>query len=97
MVHALGVDPKNFFDFKRDWLFFQEGKVRQFLAVWLEKELDNALRSLESAPPADIGRLQGAALQIRKMKTLVDKKFCDEPLKEILAYLDSKERYNYGY
>ena len=91
-MNCLGIDPENFFDFKRDWLFFQESKVRQFIALWLEKELDLVQRALESVPPDELGHMQGAACQIRKMKNLVEKKFADEPLKEILAYLDSKER-----
>lgn len=91
MLNALGVDPKNLkFDFKNDWLFFQEGRVKKFLVVWLEREIHNAQNALENVAPADLGKAQGVLSQTRKLKNLVEKKFADDPLKDVLAYLESK-------
>lgn len=93
MLNALGIDPKNLeFDFKREWLFFQESRVKKFLAVWIEKEIASAYIALENVSPTELGKLQGAVSQLKKVKNLVEKKFVDEPMKDVLAFLESKER-----
>jgi hypothetical protein len=92
-LNALGIDSKNLeFDFRRDWLFFQDSRVKKFLVCWLQKELNEAHRVLENVVPADLGKAQGTVAQIKKMLNLVEKKFCDESLKEVLTYLDAEER-----
>jgi hypothetical protein len=91
-LNALGIDPALTHDFKREWLFFQSSPVKKFLVCWLEKELGDAHRVLENVAPEGFGKAQGIVVEIKKMLNLVELKFCDDPLKDLLAYLEKKER-----
>lgn len=90
-MNALGIDPKNLsFEFKRDWQQFQGSRVQKFLVFWLEKELKDSRSALENVTPADLGKAQGVVAQIKKVKNLLERPFCDEPLKEVVAFLESR-------
>lgn len=96
-MNALGVDPKNLeFDFKRDWNHFQSSRIKLFLVAYLQKELGNCQRAMESVSPAELGNAQGAAGQIRRMLNLVERPHCpDDAMKEVIAFLEKKDK-NYG-
>ena len=59
-MNVLDVDPKNLaYDFRRDWKLFQDGRVKKFLAAWLQKELKEARGALEYVAPENLGKSQG--------------------------------------
>ncbi len=92
-MNVLDIDLNNAYDFKRDWQIFQESRVKRFLMAWLLKELKGAYCVLENVAPPDLGKVQGSVIQIRKMLTLIEKRNCEDSLKETLAYLEiNKER-----
>lgn len=90
-MNELGIDGNNFYDFRRDWHLFAESRVQKFLVAWLQKELASQARILENVSPDDLGKTQGSIAAIRRMINMVERKHCEEPVKEVLAYLDKKE------
>ena len=90
-MNELGIDAGNLFDFRRDWLVFSGSRVQKFLVAWLQKELASQARILENVSPDDLGKTQGSIAAIRRMINMVERKHCEEPVKEVLAYLDKKE------
>ena len=90
-MNELGIDGNNFYDFRRDWHLFSESRVQKFLVAWLQKELASQARILENVSPDDLGKTQGSVAAIRRMINMVERKHCEEPVKEVLAYLDKKE------
>ena len=90
-MHELDIDAGNLYDFRRDWLLFTESRVKKFLVAWLQKELASQARILENVSPDDLGKTQGSVAAIRRMINMVERKHCEEPVKEVLAYLDKKE------
>ena len=90
-MHELDIDAGNLYDFRRDWLLFTESRVKKFLVAWLQKELASQARILENVSPDDLGKTQGSVAAIRRMINLVERRHCEEPVKEVLAFLDKKE------
>ena len=90
-MNELGIDGNNFYDFRRDWHLFAESRVQKFLVAWLQKELASQARILENVSPDDLGKTQGSVAAIRRMINMVERKHCEEPVKEVLAFLDKKE------
>ena len=90
-MNELGIDGNNFYDFRRDWLLFTESRVKKFLVAWLQKELASQARILENVSPDDLGKTQGSVAAIRRMINMVERRHCEEPVKEVLAFLDKKE------
>ena len=90
-MNELGIDGNNFYDFRRDWHLFSESRVQKFLVAWLQKELASQARILENVSPDDLGKTQGSVAAIRRMINMVERKHCEEPVKEVLAFLDKKE------
>ena len=90
-MNELGIDAGNLYDFRRDWHLFAESRVQKFLVAWLQKELASQARILENVSPDDLGKAQGSVAAIRRMINMVERKHCEEPVKEVLAYLDKKE------
>jgi hypothetical protein len=90
-MNELDIDGNNFYDFRRDWHLFSESRVQKFLVAWLQKELASQARILENVSPDDLGKTQGSVAAIRRMINMVERKHCEEPVKEVLAYLDKKE------
>lgn len=94
-MNALGIDPKNLeYDFKRDWNQFQSSRLKQFIIAWLQKEVRETWRVLESVSPADLGKAQGAMLEARKMLNLIERPHCpDDVMKEVVAFLEKTGKY----
>lgn len=90
-MNELGIDGNNFYDFRRDWHLFSESRVQKFLVAWLQKELASQARILENVSPDDLGKTQGSVAAIRRMINLVERRHCEEPVKEVIAFLDKKE------
>ena len=90
-MNELGIDGNNFYDFRRDWHLFAESRVQKFLVAWLQKELASQARILENVSPDDLGKTQGSVAAIRRMINMVERRHCEEPVKEVLAFLDKKE------
>ena len=90
-MHELDIDAGNLYDFRRDWLLFTESRVKKFLVAWLQKELASQARILENVSPDDLGKTQGSIAAIRRMINMVERRHCEEPVKEVLAFLDKKE------
>ena len=90
-MHELDIDAGNLYDFRRDWLLFTESRVKKFLVAWLQKELASQARILENVSPDDLRKAQGSIATIRRMINLVERRHCEEPVKEVLAFLDKKE------
>ena len=90
-MNELGIDGNNFYDFRRDWHLFSESRVQKFLVAWLQKELASQARILENVSPDDLGKAQGSVAAIRRMINLVERRHCEEPVKEVIAFLDKKE------
>ena len=90
-MNELGIDGNNFYDFRRDWHLFSESRVQKFLVAWLQKELASQARILENVSPDDLGKTQGSVAAIRRMINMVERRHCEEPVKEVLAFLDKKE------
>ena len=90
-MHELDIDAGNLYDFRRDWLLFTESRVKKFLVAWLQKELASQARILENVSPDDLGKTQGSVAAIRRMINMVERRHCEEPVKEVLAFLDKKE------
>ena len=90
-MNELGIDGNNFYDFRRDWHLFSESRVQKFLVAWLQKELASQARIIENVSPDDLGKTQGSVAAIRRMINMVERKHCEEPVKEVLAFLDKKE------
>ena len=90
-MNELGIDGNNFYDFRRDWHLFAESRVKKFLVAWLQKELASQARILENVSPDDLGKAQGSIATLRRVVNIVERKHCEEPVKEVLAYLDKKE------
>lgn len=96
-MNALGFDPKNLeFDFKRDWNGFQGSRMKLFLVAWLQKELRESWRVLESVSPADLGKSQGAIVEIKKMLNLIERPhYPDDVMKDVLTFIEKKDK-NYA-
>ena len=90
-MNELDIDGNNFYDFRRDWHLFSESRVQKFLVAWLQKELASQARILENVSPDDLGKTQGSVAAIRRMINMVERRHCEEPVKEVLAFLDKKE------
>jgi hypothetical protein len=90
-MNELDIDGNNFYDFRRDWHLFSESRVQKFLVAWLQKELASQARILENVSPDDLGKTQGSVAAIRRMINLVERRHCEEPVKEVIAFLDKKE------
>ena len=90
-MNELNIDADNFYDFRRDWHLFAESRVQKFLVAWLKKELASQARILENVSPDDLGKTQGSVAAIRRMINMVERRHCEEPVKEVLAFLDKKE------
>ena len=90
-MHELDIDAGNLYDFRRDWLLFTESRVKKFLVAWLQKELASQARILENVSPDDLGKTQGSVAAIRRMINMVERKHCEESVKEVIAFLDKKE------
>ena len=90
-MNELGIDGNNFYDFRRDWHLFSESRVQKFLVAWLQKELASQARILENVSPDDLGKTQGSVAAIRRMINMVERRHCEEPVKEVIAFLDKKE------
>ena len=90
-MHELDIDAGNLYDFRRDWLLFTESRVKKFLVAWLQKELASQARILENVSPDDLGKAQGSIATLRRVVNMVERRHCEEPVKEVLAYLDKKE------
>ena len=90
-MNELGIDAGNLYDFRRDWHLFAESRVQKFLVAWLQKELASQARILENVSPDDLGKTQGSVAAIRRMINMVERRHCEEPVKEVLAFLDKKE------
>ena len=90
-MHELDIDAGNLYDFRRDWLLFTESRVKKFLVAWLQKELASQARILENVSPDDLGKTQGSIAALRRVVSMIERKHCEEPVKEVLAFLDKKE------
>jgi hypothetical protein len=91
-MNALGIDPKNLgYEFRNDWRGFQTSRIKQFLVAWLQKELASQARILENVSPDDLRKAQGSIATLRRMINMVERRHCEEPVKEVLAFLDKKE------
>ena len=90
-MNELNIDAGNLYDFRRDWHLFAESRVQKFLVAWLQKELASQARILENVSPDDLRKAQGSIATLRRMINLVERRFCEEPVKEVLAFLDKKE------
>ena len=60
-MNDLGIDLENFkFDFARDWNFFRQGKVKRFLVMHLQHQIELWRTKLERAATLeDVKEAQG--------------------------------------
>jgi hypothetical protein len=68
----------------KSWPVFRDGCIRQFLSIWLDRQIEEARTSLESASEgAKICSLQGRISLARNLKTLLQKSDVNEHLQVI--------------
>ena len=90
-VNPIGVDPKNLrFDFNPEWASFRDGRIRKFLSCWLEMRIARLQLALENVKPEDLLKVQGGIAELKVARDLVNCPFANEPLKEVITFLEKK-------
>lgn len=89
-TERLDVDPKNLeFDFNPDWQKFRESRLKKFLVCWLESRTHLEHLALEACAPAELGKHQGALVELKKFTALLNKESAGEELKQTITYLEN--------
>ena len=95
MLNALDIDPQNLeFDFGRDWLAFQNGRVCTFLIFFLQMQIGKLCRALEAAPTfEDVKELQGriSSLELKERRWTEELRQREQEIKEVRAQLADEQ------
>lgn len=85
-MNDLGIDLQNFkFDFARDWNFFRQGKVKRFLALYLQNQIELWRMKLERSSTFDeVKEAQGAIGAHRHTLALLDNAQVMSQVNEVL-------------
>jgi len=89
-MNDLGIDPHNFkFDFGRDWTLFRDSRVRKFLVLYLQRQVELGRSDLEnSSTPDDLRVAQGGIRANRHMLTLLGMLQVEEKVKEVITFIE---------
>jgi hypothetical protein len=78
-----GFDPRSA---EKHWLIFRDGPIGAFLTQWLSKRLEDVRTSLETTSDHP-GKLQGQALEIRSLQSLLARGEVHDPVEQVKQFL----------